>query len=48
MTFEKGKRKAEGQARSDFVHGMRVCERVTYRDVEAEIVAHPVNQVDQA
>ena len=48
VTFEKRERKAEGQARANLVHRVSARERVTYRDVEAEIVAHAVNQADQA
>jgi hypothetical protein len=42
VTFEKGERKAEGQAGANLVHGVSIRERVTYRDVEAEIVANAV------
>ena len=48
VTFEKGERKAEGQARANLVHRVSTRERMTYRDVEAEIVAYAVNQTDQS
>jgi len=48
VAFEKRKRKAEGQARANLVHRVSTRERMTYRDVEAEIVAHAVNQADEA
>jgi hypothetical protein len=48
MIFEKGEWKAEGHARANLVRRVSTRERMTYRDVEAEIVAHAVNQADQA
>jgi hypothetical protein len=48
VAFEKGKRKAEGQTRTNLVHRVSPRERVTYRNVKAEIVAHSVNQAEQA
>ncbi len=43
VTFEKGQRKAEGQARANLIHGASIRARVT-----AEIVADSVDQPDQA
>jgi hypothetical protein len=48
VIFEKRERKAEGHARANLVRRVSTRERMTYRDVEAEIVAHAVNQADQA
>jgi hypothetical protein len=48
VIFEKRERKAEGHARAYLVRRVSTRERMTYRDVEAEIVAHSVNQADQA
>ena len=48
VILEKRERKAEGHARANLVRRMSTRERMTYRDVEAEIVAHAVNQADQA
>ena len=48
VIFEKRERKAEGRARAYLVRWVSTSERMTYRDVEAEIVSHAVNQADQA
>jgi hypothetical protein len=48
VIFEKRERKAEGHARANLVRRVSTRQRMTYRDVEAEIVAHAVNQADQA
>src|SRR4249920_2941869 len=47
VRFEKREREAECQARANFVHRMSVRQRVTYADVETQIVANPPDQADQ-
>ena len=47
VRFEKRKREAERQARANFVHRMSVRQRVTYADIETQIVANPPDQADQ-
>ena len=48
MISKEGKWEAEGHARTNLVHWVPSGERVTYRDVEAEIIAHAVDQPDKA
>ena len=48
VTFKERKRKTKRQARANFIYWVATRERVPYRDVEAEIVAHAVDQTDQA